>query len=74
MQLLPGLSAEAGYPWSPEQLLAFGDAALAWLKQEAAQHTGQQLSCSYDPGARTLQAQLVPQGDMPQRLQRLLSG
>lgn len=71
MQLLPGLSAQAGYAWEPNALLGFGNAVLTWIAQQARQHAGQQLLITYSHVARRLECNVV-EGDLPQRLQRLL--
>jgi hypothetical protein len=74
VQLLPGLSANAGHPWDPSALLDFGDAVLGWLTSEAMRHPDQQLHASLDAPTRQIHARVVPDGDMPQRLRQHLQG
>jgi hypothetical protein len=72
VQLLPGLSANAGQPWDPNLLLAFGEAVLDWIATHARQHQGQQVLVSYDPATKQLHLDPVEDGTMPQRLAQLL--
>jgi hypothetical protein len=71
VQALPGLSAHANHSWDPGMLLAFGEAVLLWLQQQAASSPNQQLHAWHDAKSSSIQCQLVD-GDMPERLQRLL--
>lgn len=71
MQALPGLSASASCKWDPQQLLSFGEALLVWLQSIAKQHPDEQLHCSFDPNSRSIHCEVID-GDMPDRLQRLL--
>lgn len=74
---LPCVSAQNGAAWSPNQALAFGDAALAWMRQQAEAHPGQQLRFAYQPGrdgrsAGAVACAAVPGGALPDRLRRCL--
>eukprot|EP00878_Enallax_costatus_P008175 GHUV01008548.1.p1 GENE.GHUV01008548.1~~GHUV01008548.1.p1 ORF type:complete len:346 (+),score=90.54 GHUV01008548.1:62-1099(+) len=71
VQLLPGLSAQAGQKWDPDALLAFGDAVLGWIIQQAQLQPGRQLLVSYSHVERRIDCRPVD-GDLPQRLQQLL--
>lgn len=71
VQLLPGLSAQAGHKWDPNALLAFGNAVLGWIREQAQQRPGQQLLVSHSHGAQRIECRPV-EGDMAQRLQQLL--
>jgi hypothetical protein len=73
VQLLPGLSANAGHPWEPHLLLAFADALLAWMYQQAQQHPGQQMYFTYNHAQRKVFGELsTADGGMLSRLQQLL--
>lgn len=73
MQALPGLSAHANHRWDPDLLLAFGEAFLVWLKDQAARNPGKQLHCTCDPSKHSIQCEVMEDGDMPARLQQLLA-
>jgi hypothetical protein len=51
---LPGLSAQAGQRWDPQQLLGFGEAALSWMKQQAAAAEGTTRMFWYDKNRRCI--------------------
>jgi hypothetical protein len=72
VQLLPGLSANAGQPWDPNLLLGFGSNVLSWISHAAQQQPGQQLLVSYDPGTKQIHIDPAEDASMPQRLAQLL--
>jgi hypothetical protein len=72
VQLLPGLSANAGQPWDPNLLLTFGDAVLSCVATAAQQQRGQQLLVSYDPSTKQIHVDPAEDASMPQRLAQLL--
>ncbi len=71
MQALPGLSAHANHSWDPVMLLAFGEAVLVWLQQQAASRPNQQLHVWHDAKSGSIHCEEV-EGDMPERLQQLI--
>jgi len=76
VQKLPELSAAAGMPWDPQQLLSFGEAVLDWMLQLAAAEPGVQMCAHYNPNQGIIESRVVavedPGGDMAQRLEELL--
>ena len=76
VQKLPELSAAAGMPWDPQQLLSFGEAVLDWMLQLAAAEPGVQMCAQYNPNQGVIESRVVavedPGGDMAQRLEELL--
>jgi hypothetical protein len=72
VQLLPGLSANAGQPWDPNLLLGFGDAVLSWIAAAAQQQPGQQLLVSYRKDSKEIHVAAAENGSMAQRLAQLL--
>jgi hypothetical protein len=71
VQALPGLSAHAGHAWDADQLLAFGEAVLAWLKGVASHHPNKQLHLWFDPESSRIHCEEAD-GDMPMRLAELI--
>lgn len=72
VQALPGLSAHAGHAWDPGMLLAFGEAVLVWIQQQASSRPNQQLQVSYSASSKSISCEVVEDGDMPGRLQGLM--
>jgi hypothetical protein len=72
VQLLPGLSANAGQPWDPNLLLSFGDVVLSWIAAQAQQQPGQQLLVSYKRETKEIHMGPAEGGSMAQRLAQLL--
>jgi hypothetical protein len=72
VQLLPGLSANAGQPWDPNLMLTFGDSVVSWILAGAQQQPGQQVLVSYDPSSKQIHMDPAEDGSMPQRLAQLL--
>lgn len=72
VQLLPGLSANAGQAWDPNLLLGFGDSVLSWIAAAAQQQPGQQLLVSYSKDSREIHLEPAEDGSMAQRLAQLL--
>ncbi|WIA33467.1 hypothetical protein OEZ86_006597 [Tetradesmus obliquus] len=72
VQLLLGLSANAGQAWDPNLLLGFGDSVLSWIAAAAQQQPGQQLLVSYSKDSREIHLEPAEDGSMAQRLAQLL--
>jgi hypothetical protein len=67
------MSAQAGQRWDPQQLLGFGEAALSWMKQQAAAAEGTTRMFWYDKN-RCLIWDKPAKEDMAGPLAALLQG
>lgn len=78
---LPRISAQNGAAWSGSQALAFGAAALGWMREQAAAQPGAHLRFSYEGGsssgsgrtvAGAIRCSVVEGGTLPSRVQGCL--
>ena len=72
---LPRISAQHQAAWSGNQALAFGAAALAWMRAQAAAQPGAHLRFSYGGGGDggAIQCGVVEGGALPARIQACLN-
>jgi hypothetical protein len=68
---LPRISASSGAGWNPQLALRFGDHCLKWMQGVAAANDRQQVCFSYDGASRAVRYEVVSEGDLPIRLDKV---
>jgi len=70
---LEHISRREGHNFAPSYALAFGETALRWMLQIARQWAGRHVRFTYCPESSTIAATVLPDGDLPSRVQHALS-